>query len=793
MKGVNLRHFRLAVRSLVKTPGFTATIVLTLALGIGANSAVFSAINGVLLKPLPFPDGDQLMHLSQRSARNANTVVAPPRLLDWDRQNSVFQAMTGYYSQDGSELSGEFPEKVKHAFAAPRFLEVWGVAPAIGRDFTSEELHFGGPGAVLLSDRYWRQRFNADPNVTGKQLRFSQAAYTIVGVMPASFLFPDRDVDVWSPAWVDAPYAQNRHATWFTVIGRLKPGVTLEQARDNMATIQTDLGRQYGLPDSEITVEIVPLKERSVGGVKQSLWVVFGCVSLLLLIACTNIAALLLARATHRQHEIAVRYSLGATRASVMGQLLAESFVLSISGAILGLVVAVAASRVFRAFAATLPRTDEIALDARIVLYALTCAVTTTLLCGIIPAIRGSRRDTRTSLAQGGRTQVRTSSAIQWTLVGAQIALAVTLLAGAGLMFRSFQALGRVSPGFDTSNVLTFRISSSWAEPDMRQRGERTVEFLETIPGIERAAMTFSFPGVPTEFPFELTMQEGRPGAEPKIMVETRYVSPGYFGVLRIPLLEGELCRDRFDPTYISGVINRSFANTYFPGVDPIGHHLRFPNPTSPPVRIIAIVGDVRETGMNRQPVPVLYGCTVIAQPNTYFMVRTRTEPAAMAATIRTKLREIEPLRSVYEMTPLEERLDDAFAQNRLRSILLVFFAVTAVALAGIGLYGTLAYLVSLRRREVGLRLALGAMRSRIVRQFVGQGLWISVLGCLAGLVLTIAFTRVLEGMLFGVSASDPATLSGVIAIMLTVASLASLLPAVRASRVEPMQVLRDE
>src|SRR5262245_34102766 len=289
----NSRHLRLAVRTLAKTPGFTATVVLTLALGIGANAAVFSAINAVLLKPLPFPDGDQLMQLNQRSSRNANTFVAPVRLRDWDRMNTAFRAVTGYYTQDNSELSGDLPEKVKQAFAAPRFLEVWGVAPTLGRDFTNDELSFGGPNAALISDNFWRKRFNADPNVVGKRLRFSQTSYTIVGVMPASFLFPDRDVEVWSPVFMDAPYAQNRQATWFNVIGRLKPDATLEEARSNMAAVQRDLGRAYGAPDSELSVNIQPLKETAVGGVRPSLLVLFGSVSLLLLIACTNIAALL--------------------------------------------------------------------------------------------------------------------------------------------------------------------------------------------------------------------------------------------------------------------------------------------------------------------------------------------------------------------------------------------------------------------------------------------------------------------------------------------------------------------
>jgi putative ABC transport system permease protein len=789
----NSQHFRLALRTLAKTPGFTTTVVLTLALGIGANSAVFSAINAVLLKPLPFPDSDQLILMNQRSPRSADTYVAPPRLLDWDRMNSVFQAITGYYVQDSSELSSDLPEKVRQAFAAPRFLEVWGVAPALGRDFTNEELKFGGPRALLISDHFWRKRFNADPGAVGKKLRFGEFSHTIVGVMPPSFLFPDREVDVWSPVFMDAPNAQSRQATWFNTIGRLKGNVTLDQARANMSAVQTELGRMYGSLDSELKVELLPLKETTVGGLRQSLWVLFGSVSLLLLIACTNIAALLLERATQREHEVAIRYSLGATRASLIRQFLAEAFVLSIGGAVVGFGLAFVAARGFRALATNLPRADEIALNGGIVLYTLICAVLSTVLCGIIPALRGSRRDTRASLTQAGRGQVSSRSAIQWTLVGAQVALAVALLAGGGLMLRSFQALSRVSPGFDINNVLTFRISSAWAETDMRQRAERTIDFLQTIPGVERAAIAFQFPGVPGEYSMPFTIADGRREADSKISVQTRFVAPGYFEVMRIPLLAGEFCRDRRDPSFIGALANRSLANVYFPGANPIGQNLLMPNTAVPPLRIVGVVADARENGINRPPVPVLYACESSAQPNNFFLVRTRMDSAAMSETIRRKLRELEPARSVYDMRPLEERLDEAFSENRLRTTLLTAFAVTALALASVGLYGTLSYFVSLRRREVGLRLALGALRASIVRQFLRQGLVVSLLGCVAGLGLALAFTRVLAGMLFGVTATDPATLSAVIALMLIVAAAASLLPALRAARVDPMQVLRNE
>ena len=436
-----LRNFRLAVRSLAKSPAFSVTVILTLALGIGANSAVFSAIDAVLLRPLPFPNGDELVMLTQAQLKSPEGAVAPIRLEEWNRMNRTMQGITGYYAQDSPELSGEMPEKLKREFVAPRFLQVLGVSPALGRDFTPREEHYGGPDAVLISDRLWHRRFNASPDVLGKTLRFGTSSSPIIGVMPPSFQFPDRDADVWSPSPPDAPYSQSRESTWFTAIGRLKPGVALVQARANLMTVQSNLARQFPKPDAEIAARIVLLKESTVGGVRRSLCILFGSVSLLLLIACTNIAALLMSRSTSRQQEVAVRFSLGATRASVAAQQLAEVFVLALAGAALGLLVATGASAVFRTLARDLPRMDEIGLNWRIVFYCLVCALATTLLSGLFPAIRSTRRNLPASLAHAGRLQVSGRHPLQLALVGAQVAFAVTLLTGAGLLLRSFQEL----------------------------------------------------------------------------------------------------------------------------------------------------------------------------------------------------------------------------------------------------------------------------------------------------------------------------------------------------------------
>ena len=795
-----IANLKSAFRFIRKSPSFSIAVILTLALGIGANSAVFSAIDAILLRPLPFPNGDQLMRFSQYSTKikNPQTFVAPVRLEDWNRLNSTFQCITGYYTEDSSETSGALPEKITQAWVAPRFLQVWGISPALGRDFNSEEETFGGPLAMVISDRLWRQRFNADPSAVGKKLRFGKYAYTIVGVMPASFLFPEREVDLWAPIPTNSPFAQDRESTWYTTIGRLKPGVTVQQAQANLAAVQAQLAKAYPKTDTDLAVGIEPLKERTIGGVRSSLWILFGSVSLLLLIACTNIVALLLARGTQRQHEISVRFSLGASRRALILQLLTETFVMALIGGSLGLLVAGGASRVFRSLGGELPRVEEIHLDWRIVVYSLVCAVLATLLCGLLPALRGTRTNLSGSLAQASRTQVSGRNRLQWLLVGVQVALAVTLLAGAGLLLRSFQELGRVSPGFDASHVLTFHVSASWGETiDMKgltQRIDRTIESLRGVPGVEVAATSATLPGVPGRYQTEIKIAEGQVDPERKIMAESRFVSRGYFAAMKIPLLTGELCRE--EPNSPNVLVNRSFVNTYLAETTAVGHHLALQQPGItfvPAGEIRGIVGDAREEGMNREPGPAVYWCMSAPLPDPYYLVRTRVEPMAMAETIRQKMREIEPGRSVFAFMPLEEHLDAAFAENKLRTVLLSFFAATAVALACVGLYGTLSYTVNLRRREVGLRLALGALRGQILKQFLWQGLGVSLLGCAAGWGLAVAFGRVLSGMLYGVSASDTETLSGVVLLVLAVAAIASLVPAVRAARVEPMNVLRDE
>jgi|HubBroStandDraft_1064217.scaffolds.fasta_scaffold22875_2 putative ABC transport system permease protein len=791
-------NLKSAFRFIRKSPTFSITVILTLALAIGANSAVFSAIDAILLRPLPFPQADQLVRLDQFNPKvsSPNTLTSPVRLEDWNRLNSTFQGLTGYYTEDESETSGALPEKITRALVASRFLQVWGISPALGRDFVREEQHFGGPNAVMISDRLWRGRFNAEPSAIGKTLRFGSSSFNIIAVLPASFLFPDRDVDLWSAVPIDAPFAQSRTSTWFTVIGRLKPDVTIEQARANLSTVQSQLGHQFPKTDADLSIAIQPLKEFTVAGSRKSLWLLFGSVTLLLLIACTNIVALLLARATQRRYEISVRFSLGAPRGAIVAQLLTETFVLALIGAILGLLVANAASSVFRSLAGTLPRVEEIHLDARIVLYSLACSVFVTLLCGLFPALRGTRRNLSGALGQVSRTQVSTRNPLQWLLVAIQVALAVTLLSGAGLLLRSFQELGRVFPGFDPSQVLTFQLSMNWGETkDLKALQQWTGHILDTLaatPGVEASAISVGVPGVPFKYQTELKLAEGRADSEPKIVAQNRFVSAGYFATLKIPLQQGAFCRESSGPQTV--VVNRAFANTYFHGEQVLGHHLLATElGYSGSAEIVGVSGDARETGLDQPPLPTVYWCAPSAEPGTYFLVRTHNAPMTMAETIRLQMHAIEPLRSVYDFVPLEQHFSDALAENRLRTVLLSFFAATALSLACVGLYGTLSYSVNVRQREVGLRLALGALRGQILKHFLVQGLTVCFLGCIAGWALAALSARLISNLLYGVSPSDLPTLSAVVLLVLVVAAAASLLPALRASRVDPMQVLRDE
>jgi putative ABC transport system permease protein len=793
-----IRNVRYALRTFTRAPGFAATVVLTLALGMGANTAVFSIVNAVLLRPLPFPHGDRLMRVSQTQERTAETHIAPIRLEDWNRLNSTFEAITGYFVEDASETSGDFPEPLRRAWVAPRFLDVWGIAPALGRGFSDQEHVAGGPAAVVISDRYWRRRFAADQGAIGKTVRIAHTSFTIVGVMPATFRFPDRAVDLWFPVALSDTLARVRQATWYAGIGRLKPDVTAEQARANLAAVQAQLAQRYPDTDRGIGVNVLSLKDETIGGERASLWLTYGAVSVLLLISCMNVAALLLSRAAQRQQEIAIRLALGASRATVMGQMVTETALLAAVAASAGLAIAAGAIGAFRSAAADLARSDEVALDGRILIYTMLVTVAVAIVCGLFPAIRARREHLAGAVRDGAPTQVSTRNTVQWLLVGTQVALSVALLATAALLARSLQQLSNTDPGFASAHVLTFRISGSWSETAdydrLIQRIDQTIDELNSVPGVIAAATSVFPPGVPAQHESTLDLVEARDDSGHRLVAESRFVSPEYFATMRIPWVEGEPCTRARGATPSEGVVNRSFATRYlaqWPSA--IGLHLSTGNTGTPPVRIVGVVGDARERGLDREAGPIVYACSSAPTPTPYFLVRTRGEPSSVAQDIRVKIKNLEPLRAVYDMAALEDRIGDAFTQHRFRTLILAYFAIAALVLAAVGLYGTLSYTVTVRRREIGLRLALGAARGDIVRQFLRGTLRLVSLACACGLALSLGVGRVLAGMLYGVSPSNPIILAGVLALVMSVCILAALIPAVRAARSAPLPILRGE
>lgn len=795
-----LRDARYAIRGSLRSPTFSATVVLTIAVGIGANTAVFSAIDAVLLKPLPVPDGERLVRVLEfvEGESDQDVQIAPARLEEWASRTTSLDALTGYYVEDISDTTGTLPERVRRAVISPRFLDVWQVAPVLGRDFSESEYLAGGAPTVLISDRYWRTRFGADPGVLSKVVRIEGEAFAIAGVMPASFRFPDPTVDVWWPYPVDgvalADTPQSRRHRWYTGVGRLRAGVTVEQARADLQTIQSALAAEYPQTDGGIVVRMAPLKQTMVGDVGRSLWLLYGAVSVLLLIACANIASLWLSRTAQREDEAALRFSLGASRASVARQCLVETAMLSCLGAVLGVVVALAASSVIRVLLPNLPRADEIGLDGRVLAYTTTSALLVTLLCGVLPALRSAR--VAPSHGSSARTQVGGRHAAQWAMVGLQVALSMTLLAGAGLLVRSASALSRVEPGFDPGRVLALRMSANWGETSDRAglvaRIGRVLDHLAGVPGVAAAATSWSLPGIPRRYQVEFSLVEGRASSEPRLLGEWRSVAPAYFSALSIPLASGEWCRQPMpEPATAELMVNRGFAERHFRDRSPVGLHLSWEE-ASLTGRIVGIVGDARESGMDREAPPTVYTCDSAPTPFPWILVRTKGEPADAAVAVRSALKEIEPLRSVYDMAPLEERIAGAYAQTRARTSLLAAFAATALLLACLGVYATLSYAISMRRREMGLRLALGATRSSVIRLIVWQAVRVVLAGCALGMVTALAGRDVLSGMLYGVSPSDTVALAVSVGIQLAVAGLAALFPAVRGSSVEPMRVLRE-
>jgi len=806
-----LTHLRYAWRALCAAPTFSLTVIVTLTLGIGANTTVFSAIDAVLLRPLPYPDSDRLVVIEEfeTKQKSLQVQIAPTRLEDWNRLNGAFEAISGYYTEDTTDATGGNyftaegkesdppPVKIRRAYVAPRFLQVLGVSPALGHDFTEADTHFHGNASrsVLISDRYWHEYFHADPNIIGKPLLHGKNSAIVIGVMPRGFTFPEEAVDLWYVDTPDAPWAQDRRYNWYTGIGRLKPGVTEAQARVNLELVQRNLARQFPATDAEIGVWMRALKETTVASARSSLWLLFGAVSLLLLVACTNVSALVLARGMERDREFSLRVSLGASRATILTQVLAETLLLAVAGTIAGLALAAGSSRVLGAMAKSVPRIGEIGFDWRMFVYSAVCAVTVALVSGLFPALRASMASPAGALARGGRSQVSSRRPARWVMVGVQVAFTVCLLSGAGLVLRSFESLWTIFPGFDASRVLAFRVTGANAEfsdvPKLRQSVFRTMDALASLPGVQRVAASTTLPGAPSGFPIDFSSPDSGLDPATRITVDVRLVSEGYFSTMGIPILAGTPCDRRTEGV----LVNRKFVSTYFAGRDPVGHHLvvNADSPDALKAAILGVAGDAREFGLNTEVRPTAYWCAAVLDPGRYYLVRTPGDPASLAGAVRQRMHAVEPGRAVYDLAPLTAHLSDAFAEVRLRTLLLSLFAATALSLACVGLYGTMSYVVTARRREIGVRMALGAARRQIGMRFVAPGMAVAAGGAVAGLLLAAWSARFISGMLYHVRPNDAISLSSAVAAMLVVALLASAVPAIRAARIDPIESLREE
>jgi putative ABC transport system permease protein len=787
-------------------------VVCTLALGIGANSAIFSAVDAILLKPLPYPAADRLVSVYERNAglRQATQLVAPGRLEEWNAQNRTFEALGASYFENVTDTSRPVPERVAAMNTSPRFFQVLDVAPALGRLPTPQEERFGGPPVIVISDAFWRRRFGADPSVLGRALTLGGTSRSIVGVMPPSFRYPTAATDVWSPTRAQPSFLAVRTARLYTTVGRLKPGVTLVQALDDLNAIQARLGEQYPSTDQGWGASLVPLKEEQIGGVRRSLWLLLGAVGLVLLAACGNVACLLLADATRREHEMAIRLALGADRRRVVAELIREGLLLALIGSLCGLLLARWGLSALRSLATELPRVAEVTVDLRLILFTFAVGATTTLLFALAPALQAARSAPADALSRGGRGHTGGRQLPQRLLVGTQVALAIVLLFGAGLMIRSFMRTQDVSLGLDPDRVVTFRMSAQWSErfDAVVQRQARTVARLSAIPGVEAAAFSQLVPAGTDVPPNEFQIR-GRPpslaGNTPssggtgdmreKTFAISRSVSSGYFRTLHIPVLRGDTCSsDPAVPVFSSALVTRSFADRYFRSEDPIGHEFVSPGQLSNrTTKIVGVVGDVRESGFLKQAEPIIYWCGYNPYwPDQYFLVRTRSDRHVSMTAIREALKEIEPARAVYADQSLTELLAASLSPQRVNAILLALFATTALLLAAIGLYGVLSQLVSSRRREIGVRIALGARPSRILSAVVAQAAALTGLGIAAGLCTSLVLARFMATLVFGVSVRDPLTFVLVPLVLAAVAALAAIIPARRAGRVDPMEVLRD-
>jgi putative ABC transport system permease protein len=814
--GTLFQDLRYGVRMLLKSPAFTLVAVLALALGIGANTAIFSVVNAVLLRELPFAEPERLVRLwgtnTQQSVPRGEGEyydfnISPNDFADWRAQNRSFESVAAFSSYGSVTLTGrDEPLRLRCPTVSPEYFTVLGTQPALGRFFLPEEEQPGKHRVVVLSYGAWQQKFGADPSIIGQTITLNGSSYSVVGVAPKTFEqprpTPSAEPDMWRPLALELEPG-GRASHFLHAIARLRPGVTIEQAQAEMNSITTQLEQQY--PDSNTGrgVRLSTLHEAIVGNIRPALSVLLGAVGFVLLIACANVANLLLARSSARQREMAIRTALGASRFRIIRQLLTESILLSVLGGALGLLLALWATDLLTGLGGgDIPRLGAISVDARMLGFTAAVSLLTGIIFGLAPALDASKPDLNVSLKEGGRVAVGGRQRFRQLLIVSEVALSLVLLIGAGLMMRSFWRLQHVQLGFETENLLTMDISlprTRYAEADQAALfQQRLVERLSALPGVTSAASSTVLPLSGGNSCDGVTI-EGRPlgNAGEAPCVEVRASSPGYLQTMGIPLVRGRQFteRDTKDAPFVV-IVNEALARRFFAGQDPIGRRISHSAPGGPPVwrEIVGVVGDVRHFGLDAEPLPEFYEPQLQAPTwGTSLVVRSEADLASIAGAVRAEVRRMDSDLPVYNLKSMRELVSEAVAQPRFRTLLLSIFAAVALLLSGVGLYGVMNYWVTQRTREIGVRMALGARQSDVLKMVVGQGMTLAALGVGVGLVASFAMTRIISSLLFGVSATDPLTFVAVPLVLSLTAFLASYIPARRATRVDPMIALRYE
>jgi predicted permease len=814
-----LQDLRYALRMLRKSPGFTAVAVLTLALGIGANTAIFSIVNGVLLNPLPFPHPQELTVLYEHSTNFEKFSISYPNFLDWQRTNSTFASMAAYRHEDFTITGSGGPERARGGMVSAEFFPILGVKPLLGRLFVRDEDHLGAAPVALLAEGFWQRRFGSARDIIGKQIIMNGDAYTIVGVIPASFHFRAFNFggikDVYVPVGqTKDPFFYHRDAhEGMDAIGRLKPGVSLEAAQADMAQITRNLAVAYPNADKGAGAAVMPLRDELVHEVRPYLWLLLGAVGFVLLIACVKVGNLQLARSTGRAHEFAIRCALGADRWRVVRQLLTESVALGLAGGAIGVCVAAWGTQAaIRLLPEMLPRAEDVGLDGHVLVFTFAISILTGVVFGLVPALKMSRSDLQETLKEGGRGASATRQRARSVFVVGEMALALVLLAGAGLMIRTLARLWNVNPGFNPQNVLVFDVTLA---PSLGSNAATTrsairelSRTLRAIPGVQAASViggAVPISGSDNELPFWIDGQTKPANVSEMNLTLTYFVEPGYLKAMQIPLLRGRFVAatdDEHSPQVI--VIDENFARTYFPGQDPIGRRIHVAIFNMDP-EIVGVVGHVKHWGLDleadRHPLqeqiysPFLQIPDAVwsGPPQAGVVLRSAGSPLGMVGAVREAIAKLNSQNVMDEARTMEAIIAESLAARRFSMILLSIFATLALLLSSIGIYGVISNVVGQRTREIGIRMALGAQRSTVLWLMLGEGMKMAMIGVVVGIVAAAGLTRLMSQLIYGVSAADPVTFAGVIIVLTTVAFAACYVPARRGMRVDPMVALRYE